>query len=180
MVKNQMSHQESETANIQKLTSNPVPLLPKPALWFHLSWVEVITIPLIMIMFRFALHSFQLNLPLNLFHIKTPPRSSKFKMMKWTISWNSYTQSMMMIFWVFTSRCFRLDWWLPLFQNFIHNLLCCFINMWELMMQSQIACHAFLCLSQPSPMWNWLMETRDMPKELGLFYVNLLSVLLYI
>ena len=98
MVKKQMKHQESVTANLQQLTSNPVPLLPKPALWFHLSWVEVITIPLIMIMFRFALHSFQLNLPLNLFHIKTPPRSSKFKMMKWTISWNSYTQSMMMIF----------------------------------------------------------------------------------
>ena len=38
----------------------------------------------------------------------------------------------------------------------------------------------FLCLSQPSPLWNWLTETRDMPKELGLFYVSFLTVILYI
>ena len=29
MVKNQMNHQDSGTANLQKLTSNPGPLLPK-------------------------------------------------------------------------------------------------------------------------------------------------------
>ena len=48
------------------------------------------------------------------------------------------------------------------------------------MLQSQIACHTFLCLSPPRPLCNWLIETRYMPKELGLFYVAFLTVLLYI
>ena len=48
------------------------------------------------------------------------------------------------------------------------------------MLQSQILCHDFICLSQPRPLWNWLMETRDMPKELVLFYVAFLTVWLYI
>ena len=45
---------------------------------------------------------------------------------------------------------------------------------------SQIACYTFICLHQPRPLWNWLMETRDIPKELGLFYVVLLIVPLYV
>ena len=48
------------------------------------------------------------------------------------------------------------------------------------MLQSQNACHTFLCLSPPRPLRNWLTETRDMPKELGLFYVAFLTVQLYI
>ena len=28
----------------------------------------------------------------------------------------------------------------------------------------KISYHTFLCLSQPSPLLNWLMETRYMPK----------------
>ena len=48
------------------------------------------------------------------------------------------------------------------------------------MLQSQIVCHKFLCLSPPRPLWNLLMETRDMPKELGLLYVDLLTGRLYI
>ena len=48
------------------------------------------------------------------------------------------------------------------------------------MLQSQIVCHTFICLSQPSLPWNWIMETRDMPKKLGLFYVYFLIVRLYI
>ena len=48
------------------------------------------------------------------------------------------------------------------------------------MLQSQIACHTFICLSQPRPLWNCLMETRDMPKELVLFYVAFLNVRLFI
>ena len=48
------------------------------------------------------------------------------------------------------------------------------------MLQSQIECHTFLCLSQPRPLWNWLMETGDITKELGLFYVAFLTVWLYI
>ena len=78
------------------------------------------------------------------------------------------------------SRCFKLDWWSPLLQNFIQYLLCYFINTEEQMLQSQIACHNFLCLSPPRPLLNWLMETRDMPKELGIFYVAFLTVWLYI
>ena len=30
------------------------------------------------------------------------------------------------------------------------------------------------------PLWNWIRETRDMPKELGLFYVAFLTIKLYI
>ena len=48
------------------------------------------------------------------------------------------------------------------------------------MLLSQIACHTFLCLYQPRPTWNFLIETRDMPKELGLFYIVFLTVPLYI
>ena len=38
----------------------------------------------------------------------------------------------------------------------------------------------FLMFFQPRPLWIWLMETRYMPKELGLFYDVLLTVPLYI
>ena len=99
---------------------------------------------------------------------------------KCTISWNSSTQNMIRIFYMLTSRWFKLDWWSPLLQIFINYLLCCFINMEELMLQSQIACHNFLCLSPPRPLWNWLMETRDMLNKSGLFYVAFLTVWLYI
>ena len=79
-----------------------------------------------------------------------------------------------------TSRCFKTDRWSPLLQDFIQYLMCYFTKTKERILQSQIACHTFLCLSPPRPMWNWLMETRDMPKELGLFYVAFLTVRLYI
>ena len=129
MVMNQMIHQESGTANLQYLTSNPGPLLPKPVLWFHLSWGDLIILSLIMVILRFVIHSFQLNLTLNLFQIQTPLQSNQWVMMKYTISWNYFTHNMMIIFWVLTSICYRLDWCSPLLQNFIHSLLCCFINM---------------------------------------------------
>ena len=79
-----------------------------------------------------------------------------------------------------TYRCFKLDWWSPLPQNSIQYLLCYFIKTEDWMLQSQIACHTFLCLSPPRPLWNWLMETLDMPKGLGLFYLAFLTVPLYI
>ena len=47
------------------------------------------------------------------------------------------------------------------------------------MLQSQISCHTFLCLSQLKPLWNWLMETRDIPKELELLYIASLTIKLY-
>ena len=86
----------------------------------------------------------------------------------------------MKIFWMLTSICFRIDGWSSISQKYIQSLLCCFINMEERMLQSQIACHTFLCLYQPRSLWNWIMETRDMPKELGLFYITFLTVILYI
>ena len=151
MVMNQLIHQKSGTENFQNITSNPGPLLLKPFLWVQLSWGDLIIIPLIMIMLILILQSFQLNLTLNLLHIHTPFQSNKWMMMKWTISWNSSTQNMMMIFCMLTSRCFRHDWWSPLLPYFIQSLLCCFINMEEQMLHSKIACHNFLYSTQPRP-----------------------------
>ena len=94
-----------------------------------------------MVMLRFTLHSFQLNLTLDMFHIQTPLQSNQFMIMKWTISWNYSTQNTMKIFWVLTYRCFRLDLWSPLIQHFIQSLLSCFINTEEQILQSQISCH---------------------------------------
>ena len=48
------------------------------------------------------------------------------------------------------------------------------------MLQSKISCHTFTCLYQPRPMWKCIMETRYMPKELGLFFVALLNFQLFI
>ena len=72
MLIKQLIHQESGTAKLQNFTSNYGPLLPKPVLWFRLSWVELFIISLIMVMFRFCLSSIHLNLPVNLFQIFTP------------------------------------------------------------------------------------------------------------
>ena len=55
-----------------------------------------------------------------------------------------------------------------------------FIKIEEQILQSQMASHTFLFLSQPRPLWNWIMEKRDMPKEFGLFYVHFLTIWLYI
>ena len=129
---------------------------------------------------RFILQSYHWNLTLYLFHIQTPLQSNQLMTMKWTIYWNYSTKNIMVIFWMLNSICFRLYCWMPFLQNFIQSLLCCFIKTKELMFQSQIICHNFLCLSQPRPPKNWLMKKRDMPKELGLFYVFFLTVPLYI
>ena len=129
MVNNQMNHQESGISNLQNITSNPEPLIPTPALCFQLSCEELIIMPFIMMMLWFTLHSFQLNITMNQFQIQTPLQLNQLMMMKWTISCNSSTQNTMMIFWILKFICFRLDWWLPLLQNFIQSLLFCFINM---------------------------------------------------
>ena len=135
---------------------------------------------LIMVILRFTLQSIHLNIPLNLFQIRTSVWLNKLTMMKYTNSWNSSTQSMIMIIWILTSRWFSIEYWLLPLQNFIQPLLCYFINMEEQMLLSQIAYHTFLCTSQPISLWNWLMKTQDMPKKLGLFYAIVLTVLLYI
>ena len=124
-------------------------ILPQPVLWFQLSWGDLIIIPLIISMLRFTLHSIHLNIPLNLFQIRTPLQSNQLTMMKCTSSWNHSTQSMMVILWMLTSRCFRLEQWWLLLQIFLHNLLCCFINMGEQMFLSKITCHTFyVCPNQ--------------------------------
>ena len=126
-----MNHQESGTANLHQLTSIPGPLLPKPTLWFHLSWGELIIMTLIMVVLNLPLHSFQLSLTLNQFQIHTPLQLNQFMMIKWIISWNYYIQNMIKIFWMLTAICFKLEWWSPLLQNFIQYLLYCFVTMEE-------------------------------------------------
>ena len=121
-------HQESGSANLQKLTLNPVPLQPKPVLWFQLSWRDLIIMPFIMVIFRFTLNSFHFNITLNLYQIQKPLESNQLLMIEWTISWNYSTQNTMMIFCMLTSVCFRIDYWSPLLQSFIQSLLCCFIK----------------------------------------------------
>ena len=176
----QMNHQESGTANLHQINSNTRPILQKSALWFQISQGELIIMPLIILMLKSPPQSFQLNSTLNPSQIQTPLRLNQLMMMKWTICWNSSINKTMNIFWMLTSIWFKLDWLTPLLQNFIQSLLCCFIKMDEKVLQSKIACHNFIGLSQTRPLWNWLMERRDMPKELGLFYVALLTVLFYI
>ena len=135
--------------------------------------------PLIMVMLKFPLQSFHLSLNPNQFQIQIPLWLNQLMIMKWIISWNSSIQNMMTIFWMLISICFNLDWCCPLLQNFIQSLLCCFIKTEERMLQSQIACHTFICLSQPRQHWNLRMQTWDIPKELVLLYVSFLTVKLY-
>ena len=149
MVMNQTNHQNIGAANLQQITSNKGPPLTIPPLWFQLSWVYLIIMPLIMFMLSFTHQIYQLNLTLNQFQIQTPLRLNQFMMMKWIISWNYYIQNMIKTLCMLTSRWSKIDWWSPLLQNFIQSLLCFFINMEERMFQSRIACHNFLYLSQP-------------------------------
>ena len=56
-------HQDSRTANLHWFTSKTDPLLPKPFLCFPISWGDLATITLIIVMVRFTLNSFHLNIP---------------------------------------------------------------------------------------------------------------------
>ena len=143
MVTNQLIHQESGTSNLHHFTSNPGPLLPKPALWFHLSWVDLIIMTLIMSMYIFNLQNFQLNITMNLFQIRTPLRSNQLMMMKWTIYFNCSNHNMIMILWIMNSILFRINWWRIHIQNDTQSLLCYFINKEKQMLQSQMAYHIF-------------------------------------
>ena len=78
--------------------------------------------PLIMVMLRFALQSFQLSLTLNQFQIHTPLQLNQLMIMKWNIYWNYSIQNMTKIFWMLTSIYFRLNWWFPLLKSFIESL----------------------------------------------------------
>ena len=98
MVKKQMNRQESETANLQQITSNTVPLFLSPVLWFQISWVYLIIMSLIMVVLRFTLQIFELNLTLNNFQIQTPLFLYQLMHMKWTISRNYFINTMMKTF----------------------------------------------------------------------------------
>ena len=106
---NQLIHQDSGTSNLQQFTSNTGTFLPKQVLWFWLSWGDLIIMPLIMVMLSYTLQSINFNMSLDLFQIHTPLLSNKMMIIKLTNSWNSSTQSMMMIFWVLTSIFFKID-----------------------------------------------------------------------
>ena len=71
MVKKQMNHQDSGAEKLQQLTSNPVPLLPTPSLWFHLSWGNLIITTMMMVILKFTIQIFQLSKTLNHFQIQT-------------------------------------------------------------------------------------------------------------
>ena len=146
MVTNKDNHQENGTSNLQNITSNIGPLLPEPTLWFQISWGNLTIMPSIIVI---LLQTFQLSLTTTPLQIQEKLQLSQLMMMKWIISWNYSTNNMMTIFYMLTSRYFKLDWWLPLLQNFIQYILCCFIKMEEQKLQSHIACHTFLCLSPP-------------------------------
>ena len=164
MVKNQTNHQESGTCNLQKLTSNTGPLIPSKSIWFQLSREDLIIMPFIILILRFTLHSFYLNLTINMFHIKRLLLLNQLMIVKRAISWNSNINNTMKTFWVLTSRWFRLDWCWHFPEKKLKSILYCFITMEELMLQSQISFYTFLCLSQSRALWNWLIETRDKPK----------------
>ena len=146
MVTNKDNHQENGTSNLQNITSNIGPLLPEPTLWFQISWGNLTIMPSIIVI---LLQTSQLSLTTTPLQIQEKLQLSQLMMMKWIISWNYSTNNMMTIFYMLTSRYFKLDWWLPLLQNFIQYILCCFIKMEEQKLQSHIACHTFLCLSPP-------------------------------
>ena len=124
MVKSQINHQESVTYNLQQLTSNLELILPTPYLWFQILLGDLIIVPLIMMVLRFTLYSFQLYITMNQFQIQTPFQLNQLMMVKWTISWNYSIQNMMKTFWILNYRCFRLDWWSPLLKQFIQYILC--------------------------------------------------------
>ena len=111
MAMKQMNHQESGASKLQKLTSNPVPLLPTPALRFQLSWGELTIIPFIMVMLKFTLQIFKMNLTPNQFQIQTPLQLNQSIIMKCIISCNYYINNRMKILWMLNSICFKLDWW---------------------------------------------------------------------
>ena len=51
---------------------------------------------------------------------------NKLMMMKWIIYCNLSIQNMMKIFWMLTSKYFKLDWWSPLLQIYMQSLMCCY------------------------------------------------------
>ena len=69
-----------------------------------------------MVMLKFTLTIFQLNLTLNKFQIQTPLQLNQMMMMKWIISWNSSIKNTIEILWMLTYICFNLDLWSPLLQ----------------------------------------------------------------
>ena len=95
---NQLNHQYSGTVHFQKSTSNTPPILPIPFLRFHLLWEYSIVIPLIMLVLRIKIQIIHLNLPLTLFQNHITLQSKQLMIIKWIISLNYFTWTIMMTF----------------------------------------------------------------------------------
>ena len=119
MVTNQMIHQESVTASLHLLTSNPGPLPPK-------------TSPLVSdIMGRLnhcdidngniEVHSSEFPVESNSNSVPDPDATPIKSIDDYEMDHllKCYTQNMIMILWMLTYKCFRIDWWSPLLQTFI-------------------------------------------------------------
>ena len=92
----------------------------------------------------------------------TQPLSTSF-IMNYTNSCHYSAQKM------FTSGCWRLDLWSLRIQKLIQFQQCYFINMEEIILELMILCCTFLYSSQLESIWNWIMATQYIPKELGIF-----------
>ena len=129
IVINRLKHQENRTSHIQQFTPNTSPLIPILFLWYKTSWLYLIIMLIIMVMYRFTLHIIPCNIPMSLFQTRITLKLNHLMIMKYTIFFNSSTHNIMMIFWMLISRCSRLDSYSLLHQNSIQYKLCCFVKM---------------------------------------------------
>ena len=131
-------------------------------------------------MLKSFLHIILYNIPLILYQIWITHPLRPSITVNWTNPRNSFNHIMIMIFGVLTYIWYRVEYCYLFLKKCIQFRLSCFIKTEEKMLELSIVCHNFLYLSQPRPPLNWITETWNMPKELGLFYVAFLTVLLYI
>ena len=139
----------------------------------------LIIVSLIMVMLNLTLQIFQMNIALNLFQIQTPLQSNQLMIIKWTISGMLPLRT-----WWWSSGCW------PLYASGLigGHPPSNFFTVSTLLFHKYVGANVavtnfkshFLYLSQPRPLWNWPIETRDMPKGLEFFYVVFLTVVLYI
>ena len=130
-------------------------------------------------MLRSNLHIFQLNITLNLFQIQIPLKKS------------IYDDKMYQLLELFNSKHdddllgvniqMLPEWLVVAISSKIYTLSTLLFHKYIEENVSVTNCMShFICSFQPRPLWNWLMETWDIPKQLELFYVIFLSVPLYI
>ena len=93
-----MNHQDRGTSIHQKCTSNTAPVIPIPVLKFQISWWNIITMQLIMVMYRFILNMIPWNIPLTMFQTQITLWINKLIMMKCTTSSNFSLGSLLLSF----------------------------------------------------------------------------------